>query len=83
MQVVEDYSMVKFIPLHVEDKESMQRLLSLIDKATGYVFTGLAGGLYPPEFLYGAGAIDDATSASLRAYEEKFMRAKGSQTDAP
>lgn len=74
MQVVEDYSMVKFIPLFVEDKDSMQRLLALIDKATGYVFTGLAGGAYPPEFLYGAGVTDNATSASLRAYEEKYMR---------
>lgn len=66
--------MVKFIPLHVEDKDSMQRVLAVIDKATGYVFTGLAGGIYPPEFLYGAGAGDDETSNTLRAYEEKYMK---------
>ena len=77
-QVVEDYSMVKFTLLNVEDKDSMRRVLALVDKATGYVFTGLAGGLYPPEFLYGAGVTDDATSSLLRAYEEKYMKDKSS-----
>ncbi len=72
--------MVKFIPLHVEDKESMQRVLAVIDKATGYVFTGLAGGMYPPEFLYGAGADDDETSKTLRAYEEKYMKGQKSES---
>ena len=66
--------MVKFVPLHVEDKESMQRVLAIIDKATGYVFTGLAGGMYPPEFLYGAGSNEDEISNTLRAYEEKYMK---------
>ena len=72
--------MVKFIPLHVEDKESMQRVLAVIDKATGYVFTGLAGGMYPPEFLYGAGADGDETSKTLRAYEEKYMKGQKSES---
>jgi hypothetical protein len=70
---VEDYSLVRFTPLAVEDKDSMRRVLALIDKATGYVFTGLAEGLYPPEFLYGAGVTDEATTATLMAYEEKYM----------
>jgi len=74
LQVVEDYSLVRFTPLAVEDKDSMQRVLALIDKATGYVFTGLAKGLYPPEFLYGAGVTDEATTATLMAYEEKYMK---------
>lgn len=68
--------MVKFTPLNVEDKESMRRVLALIDKATGYVFTGLPGGIYPAEFLYGAGANDDETSNALRAYEEKYMKSR-------
>ena len=72
--MVEDFSLVHFTPLAVEDKESMRRVLALIDKATGYVFTGLAKGLYPPEFLYGAGVTDEATTATLMAYEEKYMK---------
>lgn len=74
MKVVEDFSVVKFVPLAVEDKESMQQVLALIDKATGYVFTGLAGGQYPPEFLYGAGVMEDSISSALKAYEEKYMK---------
>ncbi len=73
-QVVEDFSLVRFTPLAVEDKDSMRRVLALIDKATGYVFTGLAQGLYHPEFLYGAGVTDEATTATLMAYEEKYMK---------
>jgi hypothetical protein len=47
----------------IEDKDSVQRVLALIDKATGYVFTGLAGkSPYPPEFVYGAGAADSGAT---------------------
>ena len=76
VQVVEDFSMVRFVPLAIEDKESVQRMVALVDKATGYVFTGLAGGLYPPEFTYGTGVTDDGTTSTLMAYEERYMKAK-------
>lgn len=79
MQVVEDYSMVQFVPLAIEDKEMMARLLALIDKATGYVFTGLAGDVYPPEFLYGAGVTDEKTTQTLMEYEEKYMKKREQQ----
>ncbi|CAL1530741.1 unnamed protein product [Lymnaea stagnalis] len=36
--IVEDYSLVSFIPLSVEDKESMLRVLKCVDKCNGYVF---------------------------------------------
>ncbi|KAK7009701.1 GPN-loop GTPase 2 [Biomphalaria glabrata] len=36
--IVEDYSLVTFIPLSVEDKESMMRVLKSVDKCNGYVF---------------------------------------------
>ncbi len=72
--MIEDYGLVNYTPLAIEDKESVQRVLALVDKATGYVFTGLAQGLYPPEFLYGAGVTDEATTATLMAYEEKYMK---------
>lgn len=72
-QVIEDFSLVGFVPLAIEDKESVRRLLALIDKATGYVFTGLAGGQYPPEFLYGAGVTDEATTSTMMEYEEKYL----------
>lgn len=42
-EVVEDYSLVSFIPLHVENKESMLSALDKIDRANGYSLAGGAG----------------------------------------
>ncbi|BFY97412.1 hypothetical protein BsWGS_00452 [Bradybaena similaris] len=39
--IVEDYSLVSFLPLSVEDKESMLRVLKAVDKCNGYVFGSL------------------------------------------
>ena len=39
-EVVEDYSLVKFIPLQVEDQEMMQSALGKIDIANGYSLGG-------------------------------------------
>ena len=65
-EVIEDFGLVSYTPLAIEDKESVQRLVSLIDKATGYVFAGLAGhSPYPPEFVYGAGATEDSATADM------------------
>jgi GTPase SAR1 family protein len=38
--IMEDYSIVKFAPLAVEDVESMTYVIKLVDKATGYAYTG-------------------------------------------
>ncbi|KAK9862867.1 hypothetical protein WJX84_005745 [Apatococcus fuscideae] len=39
-EVVEDFGLISFTPLMVEDKESMKQVLALVDKATGYVWGG-------------------------------------------
>lgn len=39
-QVVEDFGLLRFLPLHVEDKHSMAALLRHVDKANGHAFTG-------------------------------------------
>ncbi|KAJ8780983.1 hypothetical protein J1605_001026 [Eschrichtius robustus] len=38
VQLIEDYSLVSFIPLNIQDKESIQRVLKAVDKANGYCF---------------------------------------------
>nr|XP_056702402.1 GPN-loop GTPase 2 [Euleptes europaea] len=38
VEVVEDYSLVSFVPLNVQDKESMRRVMQVVDKANGYSF---------------------------------------------
>lgn len=58
--VIEDFGLVSFQLLAIEDKDSVERVLATADKATGYVFAGLAGrNPYPPELAYGAGATDN------------------------
>ncbi|KAJ1975136.1 hypothetical protein H4R35_003287 [Dimargaris xerosporica] len=43
-ELVEDYSLVSFHTLCIEDKKSVMALLSAIDKANGCVFDGLSSG---------------------------------------
>ena len=74
-QVVEDFGLLHFTPLAIEDKESVQHVLSLIDKANGHVFAGLASGKnpYPPEFVYGAGLTAADTTELIDSCEEKYV----------
>ena len=43
-EVVQDFGLVSFEPLAIDDPESVIRLARLIDKANGYVFGGLENG---------------------------------------
>lgn len=40
-EVIQDYSLVSFVPLNVQDKESMTQILRTVDKANGYCFEEL------------------------------------------
>lgn len=40
-EVIQDYSLVSFVPLNVQDKESMAQVLRTVDKANGYCFGDL------------------------------------------
>lgn len=37
-EVIQDYSLVSFVPLNVQDRESMTHVLRVVDKANGYCF---------------------------------------------
>lgn len=37
--IIEDYSLVSFLPLNVQDKESMWSVLKACDKSNGYIFS--------------------------------------------
>ena len=49
--------MLRFLPLAIEDRASVARVLEDVDKANGCAFSGLAGTAapMPPELVYGAG----------------------------
>ncbi|KAL2084982.1 hypothetical protein ACEWY4_020500 [Coilia grayii] len=40
-EVIQDYSLVSFVPLNVQDRESMVQVLRTVDKANGYCFGDL------------------------------------------
>lgn len=39
--VIQDYGLVSFVPLNVQDRESMTQVLRTVDKANGYCFGNL------------------------------------------
>jgi len=42
--LIQDFSLVSFIPLNIQDKESVHQLVKVIDKTNGYVYGGLTEG---------------------------------------
>ncbi|PHT51018.1 hypothetical protein CQW23_10765 [Capsicum baccatum] len=40
-EVIEDYGLVNFTTLDIQDKESIGNLVKLIDKSNGYIFAGI------------------------------------------
>lgn len=63
-QVVVDYNLIQFIPLAVEDKEAMEKVVREIDRATGYVYTGKAG--YDPYHVQ----VSSQDPTSMTAYQD-------------
>jgi len=59
-EVIEDVGLVQFVPLAIEQKESVAALLPLIDRSNGYIWTAAAagrgggggGGFLSPEMQY-------------------------------
>jgi hypothetical protein len=85
-ELVDDYGLVNFATLDVQDEASMRRLLALIDKANGAVFAGLAraaaarGDAYLPQ-MYTAGATEWPGEA-LMAVQERHMPAREGASEA-
>lgn len=41
LDVIEDFSLVSFHPLQIQDGQSLQHLIQVIDKANGFVFNNI------------------------------------------
>ncbi|GBF89287.1 GPN-loop GTPase [Raphidocelis subcapitata] len=74
-ELVSDFGLLSFLPLAIEDKQSLQAVLHAVDKANGALYASLASpqlGL-PPEFLYGTAhraEDDDITRLMQERYVE-------------
>ncbi|KAK9828826.1 hypothetical protein WJX72_002276 [[Myrmecia] bisecta] len=73
-EVVEDFALLHFVPLAIEDTDSVKNVVALVDKSNGYVFSNMPSGdsPYPPEFLFGAGTIAGLRDAAAVS-QEKYM----------
>ncbi|XP_078433967.1 P-loop containing nucleoside triphosphate hydrolases superfamily protein isoform X2 [Wolffia australiana] len=69
--VVEDFCLVNFTTLDIQDKESVGNLVKLIDKSNGYVFAGVEGSVV--EFSKIAAAPLDWDYYRTAAIQEKYM----------
>ncbi|KAF2396691.1 ATP binding protein [Trichodelitschia bisporula] len=70
VDLVQDFSLVGFETLAVEDKESMAMLLRAIDRASGYVF-GSANGAN--DTVWQVAMRDDAVTMDIRDVQERWI----------
>nr|XP_009777327.1 PREDICTED: GPN-loop GTPase 2 isoform X2 [Nicotiana sylvestris] len=71
-EVIEDFGIVNFTTLDIQDKESVGNLVKLIDKTNGYVFAGIDASAV--EFSKIAVGPVDWDYYRVAAVQEKYMK---------
>lgn len=71
-EVIEDFGLVNFTTLAIQDKESVTNLVKLIDKTNGYIFQGIDASAV--EFSKIAIAPTDWDYYRTAAVQEKYMK---------
>lgn len=74
VEVIEDYSLVSFVPLNVQDKQSMRQVMQAVDKANGYSFGDQEHRSL--EALMSAAVGADFHFASTLAVQEKYVQSQ-------
>ncbi|NXJ84178.1 GPN2 GTPase, partial [Trogon melanurus] len=74
VEVIEDYSLVSFVPLNVQDKESMRQVMRAVDKANGYSFGDEEHRSL--EALMSAAVGADFHFTSTLAVQEKYVQSR-------
>ncbi|NXI40306.1 GPN2 GTPase, partial [Galbula dea] len=74
VQLIEDYSLVSFVPLNVQDKESMKQVMQAVDKANGYSFGDQEHRSL--EALMSAAVGADFHFTSTLAVQEKYVQSQ-------
>ncbi|XP_066573773.1 GPN-loop GTPase 2 [Amia ocellicauda] len=71
IELIEDYSLVSFVPLNVQDKQSMAQVMRVVDKANGYCFGDLEQRSL--EAMMSAAVGADFHFSSTLAVQEKYL----------
>lgn len=79
--LIEDFGLVGFETLAVEDKESMLHLTRVIDKATGCVFVPAADAPAPPGTIDPSSAPASQRPNAMGLFSSAIGVMKGSQSD--
>ncbi|RHY35245.1 hypothetical protein DYB32_000304, partial [Aphanomyces invadans] len=66
IEVIEDFSLVSFVPLQIEDVDSLQRVVNAIDKSNGFVFEGASANAIAGD--------RDFQSERIGDMEERYVR---------
>ncbi|NXQ57949.1 GPN2 GTPase, partial [Anthoscopus minutus] len=74
VEVIEDYSLVSFVPLNVQDKQSMRQVMQAVDKANGYSFGDQEHRSL--EALMSAAVGADFHFSSTLAVQEKYVQSR-------
>ncbi|KAJ7525523.1 hypothetical protein O6H91_17G054700 [Diphasiastrum complanatum] len=78
-ELIEDYSLVSFTTLNIQDKESVMDIVKLIDKSNGYVFAGIEGNIN--EFNKIAAGPLDWDYYRNAAVQEKYFKEESSNEE--
>ncbi|CAN6442106.1 unnamed protein product [Victoria cruziana] len=71
-EVIEDFGLINFTTLDIQDKESVGNLVKLIDKCNGYIFAGIEGSAI--EFSKIAVGPLDWDYYRVAAVQERYMK---------
>ncbi|XP_051493831.1 GPN-loop GTPase 2 isoform X2 [Apus apus] len=74
VEVIQDYSLVSFVPLNVQDKQSMRQVVQAVDKANGYSFGDQEHRSL--EALMSAAVGADFHFTSTLAVQEKYVQSQ-------
>ncbi|NWT20615.1 GPN2 GTPase, partial [Vireo altiloquus] len=74
VEVIEDYSLVSFVPLNVQDPQSLRRVLQAVDKANGFSFGEREQRSL--EALMSAAVGADFHFSSTLAVQEKYVQSQ-------
>lgn len=80
-ELVEDFSLVNFATLNIQDQESVANIVKLIDKCNGYIFAPIEGDIN--EFMKLASAPTDWDYYRSAAVQEKYMADSDEEAGAP
>lgn len=78
IELVQDFGLVGFETLAVEDKKSMMKLLQAIDRAGGYVFGGAEGA---NDTVWQVAMREGITTMDIRDVQERWLDAKDEYDD--